>query len=236
MREIDSAHPAGTIGVLVGSLARYRALFTSIERLRVPRGTNLIYGEGIEVARNCNSLVDQMTGEWLWIMGDDHRFNPELLLKLLDRRVDIVVPLVCRRQPPFESVLYKSMVSDGAPNEKYALSELPSGGLFQVEAAGSAGMLVRQYVFGALPRPWFEFQRHTSEDVGFCVDARRAGFKVHADLDETMMHITPCELEPHRGKDGKWSIAVDIGGHRYRLSEDVTADVAHARPQLKVVA
>lgn len=222
MREVSPGHPPGTVGVLVGSLARYRALFTSIERLRVPAGTNLIFAEGPEVARNCNSLVDQMTGEWLWIMGDDHRFGPDILLKLLERRVDIVVPLVCRRQPPFETVLYKKMVSDGAPNEKYALSDLPTTGMLQVDAAGSAGMLVRQHVFGAMPRPWFEFQRHTSEDVGFCVNARASGFKVYADLDQTMTHITTCEIEPQRGKDG-WSLSVDVCGHRVPIESQKPA-------------
>lgn len=205
--------------MLVGSLARYRALFTSLEKLRVPRGTNLIYAEGSEVARNCNTLVDKMTGEWLWIMGDDHRFGPDVLLKLLDRRVDIVVPLVCRRHPPFESVLYKKMVSDGAPNEKYALSELPASGMLQVDAAGSAGMLVRQHVFGSLPKPWFEFQRHTSEDVGFCLSARSAGFKVHADLDQTMTHITTCEIEPYR-RGGKWNVGVNVGGRMVPVDEE----------------
>lgn len=213
MREVPSSHPAGTVGVVVGSLARYRALFTSIEKLRVPAGTNLIYAEGPEVARNCNALVDKMTGEWLWIMGDDHRFGPDILLKLLERQVDIVVPLVLRRQPPFETVLYKKMVADGAPNEKYDLSELPTSGMLQVDAAGSAGMLVRQKVFASLPRPWFEFQRHTSEDVGFCLNARAAGFKVHADMDQTMTHITTCEIEPQRTKEG-WSIAVDVAGQK----------------------
>lgn len=219
MRETPTPHPAGTVGVVVGSLARYRALFTSLERLKVPAGTNLIYAEGVEVARNCNELVDKMTGEWLWIMGDDHRFEPDTLLKLLDRKVDIVVPLVCRRNPPFDSVLYKSMVADGAPNEKYKLSELPTGGLLEVDAAGSAGMLVRQHVFASLPRPWFEFQRHTSEDVGFCLNARAAGFKVHADLAQTMTHITPCELEPRLGEDGKWVASVNIGGEMFSLTK-----------------
>ena len=224
MREISSSHPAGTVGVVVGSLARYRAVFTSLEKLRVPAGTNLWFAEGVEIARNCNTLVDEMTGEWLWIMGDDHRFGPDVLLRLLDRQVDIVVPLVCRRHPPFESVLYKAMVGDGMPNEKYRLSELPPGGLIEVDAAGSAGMLVRQHVFGSLPRPWFRWQPSTSEDVGFCVEARKAGFKVHADLDQTMTHITPCELEPVL-KDGKWAISADIGGKRFSLNEETVAPV-----------
>jgi hypothetical protein len=227
MREVPSSHKPGTVGVVVGSLARYRALFTSIEKLRVPVGTNLIYAENADPARGSNALVDGMTGEWLWIMGDDHRFGPDTLLKLLEREVDIVVPLVCRRQPPFESVLYKKMVGDGLPNETYRLSELPTSGLLQVDAAGSAGMLVRQYVFGALPRPWFEFQRHTSEDVGFCVNARKSGFAVYADLDQTMTHITPCELEP-KPRDGKWVVEAAIGGKSFSLGAE--------RPNLRAVA
>ena len=232
MRELDSGHPAGTVGVVVGSLARYRALFTSIEKLRVPRGTNLIYAEGVEVARNCNTLVDQMTGDWLWIMGDDHRFDPDILLKLLERKLDIVVPLVCRRHPPFESVLYKTMVADGAPNEKYRLSDLPAGGLLKVDAAGSAGMLVRQRVFGSMPRPWFKWHPSTSEDVGFCMDARVSGFEVYADLDQTMTHITPCEVEPARGADGRWHAVANVGGHKAPLDVPDERKVA----KLKAVA
>ena len=232
MREVESRHPAGTIGVLVGSLARYTALFASLERVRAPRGTKLMFIEGIEVSRACNTMVDQMKGDWLWIMGDDHRFEPDILTKLLERNLDIVAPLVCRRQPPFETVLYRKMVADGAPNEKYALADLPAGGLLEVDAAGSAGMLVRQRVFAAMPRPWFEWQRQTSEDVGFCLAARAAGFKVHADLDQTMTHITTCEIEPVRGADGKWRAAANIVGQRAEFSQPE----AKISTQLRVAA
>lgn len=201
----------------MGSLARYSGVFKSLERLRVPRGTKLVYAEGVEVARNCNTLVDEMTGEWLFIMGDDHRFDADILLRLLDRRLDIVVPLVLRRQPPFETVLYKR-----TPTEKYLLSELPTSGLIEVDSAGSAGMLIRHWVFGSLPRPWFKWRPTTSEDIGFCLDARAEGFKVHADLDQTMTHYTTCEIQPVR-VDGKWVAKVHVEGQ---------AD----RPRLKAVA
>src|SRR3990167_7040208 len=78
MREVVSTHPAGTIGVPVGPLARYRALYTSLERLQVPQGTQLVFKEGADVGRNCDKLAETMRGDWLWIMGGDQRFGPHL--------------------------------------------------------------------------------------------------------------------------------------------------------------
>ena len=89
MREVATKHPAGTVGVPIGPLARYRALFTSLERLKVPQGTELVFVEGADVGRNCDKLVEKMTGDWLWLMGDDQRFGPDLLMALLDRTVVI---------------------------------------------------------------------------------------------------------------------------------------------------
>jgi len=212
MRQIESKHPPGTVGVIIGSLARYRALFTSLDRLRVPKGTTLIYAESADIARNCNSLVDSMTGEWLWIMGDDHRFGPDILMKLLDREVDIIVPLVSMRNPPFDPVIYKTLTMDGTISQLYSWDQLPNSGLIQVEAAGTAGMLVKRHVFAVTTKPWFGFQEHASEDIVFCWKARAASFKIHADLDQSMTHITPCELEPKKDKSGKWKVVVTVCG------------------------
>lgn len=219
MREVASKHPAGTVGVLVGPLSRYRALYTSLEKLKVPEGTALVFEEGIDVARNCNKLVEQhMTGDWLWLMGDDHRFGPDILMALLDRKVEIVAPVVGQRGEPFRPVCYKRAVPMGKDNQMYTWemlgAEHPNGGLIEVDAAGSAGMLIRKWVFDALPKPWFAYTPFTSEDIGFCVNARAGGYKIHVDLDHTMSHITPCDLEPTRNAEGKWHVAVNVDGRR----------------------
>ena len=222
MREIDSAHSPGTVGVICGSLARYRQLFTSLDRLKVPRGTTLLYAEGADLAQNCNKLVENMTGEWLWIMGDDHQFKPDVLLNLLNHNVGIVVPTVCRRRPFFHPVIYSIAALDGSKGQMHSWPSLSeehhNDKLIKVEAAGSAGMLVRKYVFNTIPTPWFEWKGTTSEDVVFCWKARQAGFFIHADLTQTLGHITSCNLEPVRKPNGQWEMAITIDGYQIVLT------------------
>ena len=74
--------------------------------------------------------------------------------------------------------------------------------------------MIRKWVFDALPKPWFSYTLFTSEDINFCVNARASGYKIHVDLDQTMSHITPCDLEPTRNADGKWYVNVNVDGRR----------------------
>lgn len=222
MKEVESQHPAGTIGVPVGSLARYVGLFDSLNKLEVPKGTELMFAQGASVAHNCNTLVRNMKGDWLWLMGDDHTFRPDTLLRLLERKVDIVVPIVSRRGAPFQTVLYKQAATDGSSYLTYSWGDLtrdaPGGGLIAVDAAGSGGMLIRKAVLDSVPDPWFTWTDRISEDIGFCLKARKAGFAINADLDVTMTHTTSCELEPYRNKDGEWNVAVSVDGRRVSLT------------------
>ena len=222
MQEIECDHPEGTVGVLVGPLVRYRAVFTSLEALQVPKGTKLIYAEGVDIARNCNMLVENMKGHWLWVMGDDHRFKPDLLMALLNRKVEIVAPTVCRRGKPFSTVAWKTAIVGGFENENHTCASLnkeyPNGGMIEVPATGSAGMLIRKWVFDSIPKPFFGYTRHTSEDVGFCLNAAASGYKIHMDLEQTMSHLTPCEVEPTKDANGSWYVTVSVDGQKVPLS------------------
>ena len=222
MVHVDSVHTPGTIGVPIGSLARYLATFSSLDKLKVPAGTPpVLYAEGVNVAHNCNTLVEHMTGDWLFIMGDDHRFRDDLLLNLLDRQVDVIVPVVSRRGIPFQTVLYQSSALDGSAYMTYSWADIsrhsPNGGLLPVDAAGTAGMLIRKVVLDAIPKPWFEWTNKISEDIGFCLKVRKAGYGILADLDQKMSHLTTCDLEPYRDKNGQWDVCVNIGGRRVSL-------------------
>lgn len=247
MREIDSSHGPGTIGVPVGALGRYWQLYASLDMLHVPRGTEIIFAEGVNVAYNLNKIIREMHGDWLWVMGDDHRFRDDMLIKLLDRQVDVVVPVASRRGVPFQTVLYKYASLDAKSYMTYSWNDLsndyPGGGLAAIDAAGSAGMLIRKHVLGQVKDPWFEwYAERVSEDVGFCLKARQAGFNIYADLDQTLPHITPCELEPYRDKNGQWQVAASINNRRVSLTntpykgDDMRLATYSNRPALKAVA
>lgn len=178
--------------------------WSSLYRLKVPYGTGVVIFEGPSVAKNCNdmarALLETTRPSWLWIMGDDHAFEPDILLGLLSHQKDITVPLCFQRKPPFMPVIYRGITEN---NEFITMhpKTLPKGGLLEVGAAGSAGMLIQRRVFEKMADPWFEFgqvkSEHLSEDVYFCRKALVAGFQIYCDLDQVLGHtathtVWPC--------------------------------------------
>jgi hypothetical protein len=145
-----------------------------------------------------------------------------MLLRLLDHSLDVVAPVVSRRGLPFQTVMYKAAALDGSSYLTYSWADLtrdyPHGGVISVDAVGSAGLLVRKHVFGAVPDPWFEWTPRISEDINFCLKVRKAGYGINVDLDQCMTHITTCELEPYKSKDGEWNVSVNVGGRRVSIT------------------
>ena len=213
--------PPGVICVASGELARYPTFSHDMVNLLRPRRTAVAWNCGLNVAANFNNGIREMLAnpdyQWAWIMGDDHGFDDTTLLRLLDRDLDIVVPLVVRRQAPFIPVLFREPYDDTPFGQfpPYHWHELPPHGLFEVFTAGSAGMLIKRRVFEAMEDPWFETgkmgREMTNEDTYFCLKAQKAGFKVFADCDVQMAHWTPFSLNPVRRADGRWTVGVDMG-------------------------
>ncbi len=219
---MSELHPFGVIAVASGDLARYPGFCVSMVNCLRPPGTAVSWNIGINVAANFNQSIRQMLdsdSEWIWIMGDDHIFNPDTLIKLLDHNLDVVIPTVVRRRPPFIPVLFKEKTPECPPGQfpPYQWHELPKeGGLMEVQYAGSAGMLIRRHVIESLGDDnWFEIGKlggdQMNEDTFLCQKIRDAGYKIFVDLDIFMGHITPMCLWPQRTKDGSWTIGIDMG-------------------------
>ena len=206
--------PGGTVGIPCGTVPRYLDFEHSLEGLRVPFGTHSLRMPGSNVTLNTEALADQMSGEWLWLMGDDHTFEPDILLKLLAHEVDVVVPLCVRRGPPFLSVLYKELDAPKGICETYQWEELHKlAGLIPIRGAGTAGMLIRRHVLEAIPKPRFKnievvVGLTAGEDVSFSHRVNEAGLTIWADLDTVMGHIAPVDLRPVRGKEGWYTEGV----------------------------
>ena len=175
-----------------------------------------------------------MVGEWIWIMGDDHILSPDTLIRLLDHNVDVVVPICVRRRPPFIPVIFKEAHADTPKGQfpPWNWHELPDHGLMEIHAAGTAGMLIRKRVLEAFDDPWFEVGKagadQLNEDTHFCGKLQRAGFKIHADLDTYIGHITPTCLWPARTATGEWTVSLDLGSNcRFQLPPSGLEHLTH---------
>lgn len=221
-RVIASQHPVGAIGVISSYLGRYREFDVCLSQIQAPNGCPILWHIGINAAFNLNETVRGMKEEhqWLWILGDDHVFKPDLLLKLLQRDVDVVVPLCLRRSYPYHHVIH-----EGKDNEKQAFGRAPydfldgQSGLIDVtgKTIGNAGMLIKRHVLEAIPDPWFEVGKTHPEVMGgdlyFCHKAFRAGFKLFLDTDNPIGHINHMAVWPYQDeKTGKWCAEVRKAG------------------------
>lgn len=216
--------PPGVICIASGELARYPSFPHALCNLLRPAGTTIEWHCGLNVAANFNAGIRAMLAnpalQWAWIMGDDHEFDETVLLRLLQRDKDILVPLVVRRQPPFIPVLFKKPNDDTPLGQFPPLwwHELPAHGLVGPEqglyTVGSAGMLIKRHVLEAMADPWFELGKMgrelTNEDTYFCKKAQEMGFEIYADMDVQMHHWTPMALVPLRTQKG-WTVGMKIG-------------------------
>lgn len=197
----------GTVAVTADEAGRYTQFAICMQGLLIPPGSKTLWQVGNDIAGNRNRAVEQMDGKWIWWIDDDHAFPPGILKELLRHDVDIVAPLCLRRQQPFDPVSFTSRDSITV----LPLHDLPESGLVEVEACGSAGMLVKRHVFDALEPPYFRMTEDgISEDIYFSDKARAAGFKIHTDLGTPLGHITTAVVWPTYA-EGEWRTGFTLG-------------------------
>lgn len=210
-RQRAEPDPAGTIGIVSSELARFTDFAVSMLKLARPPGTRVIWQQGLDVTANFNMIIDGLEGDWLWIMGDDHVFEPHILLQLLARDVDVIVPLCLKKRAPFEPVVYGHEETDEEGVSRYYEAELPRNGVVEVHAAGSAGMLIRKHVLDRIGQPVFETSGvRQDEDLILCRKIREAGFKIYCDVDARLGHIGVFGVYP-MWQNGWYGAALDLG-------------------------
>ncbi len=184
---------SGLVAVTADLAARYTVFAVCLQRLEIPEGAQVRWQLGSDVAANRNRAVQDLLAsgqEWLWFIDDDHAFPPDILLRLLQREVDVVSPLCLRRNGNFLPV-------PCVTNEKVMeLGEHEPDELVHVAKAGTAGMLIRRSVFEQVPEPWFEFRNGRSEDVVFCEKLQEADVPIHVDMSARLGHVTTAVVWP----------------------------------------
>ena len=212
-------HPPGVIGASLGDIVRYAEFIVSLQRTWRPRGTTTSLAQSVSIPENMNRIIRQLPAkaQWLWIQADDHIWAPDALRKLLDRQVDVVVPLIVRRAPPFVPVINKKRTRQRS-YLVFPYKEIPTEGMLEIPvAAGTAGMLIRRHVLDRIQ----ELQGHDrvfeveagdklAEDYVLCGKILKAGFKIWCDTEVTMGHQGRFAVWPEP-YEGRWRLRFDMG-------------------------
>ncbi|HJQ65915.1 MAG TPA: hypothetical protein VJ816_06045 [Gemmatimonadales bacterium] len=238
MIHVESPHPPGVVGLSCGELARFTEFHAAYDNLMAPPRTARAYGISYDTASNSNDIIRQMQPwhEWVSIWDDDHWFEPDVLLKMLAHRVDLIIPLYYQRKPPFFPVLYRERDARGACTP-YMLTQLKGrrGLIDDPVSAGKSGILMSRAVVSKLAggecqcpatpetqkrqhaddctwaqATWFKTENGVGEDHVFFRNALAAGFKLHCDLDIRLDHISPFRIRPIQTDEGEWQIEVNL--------------------------
>ncbi len=171
-----------------------------LRNLRVP-GTFLpLAGMPFDHARNAGVKAMLDNGfDYVFFLDSDVIPPNDAVLRLLNHNTPIVSGMYCRRSPPHGVPV---AIKDG----KW-LTELPGPGrspLVEVEVVGAGCLLVHRSVFETMPpsragKAWFDWRVDSpelfpqgeamSEDFTWCLNARKAGYKVLLDTSIRCRHV-----------------------------------------------
>lgn len=222
MQGVPSKHPAGAVCLITGDLTRYALAMQACLSLKVPAGSTNLWHCGMLVAKSLNDAFKRAMAdpqfEWVWVMGDDHTFDPDTLLRLLDREKDVIAPLCLNRAPPMDPTIIEQ---HHQPNGRMKyLEDLPLAGLYKLgetETCGDAGLLIRRPVLEKIGYPWYDKRQSgslASDDQAFVLRIKEAGYDVWIDLDVQLGHMSPVVFVPVR-KNGRWEVRMVGGGARH---------------------
>ena len=135
--------------------------------------------------------------DYLLFLDSDMRFPANVVHQLLKHDLLIVAANYATRRIPVKTVAFKNF-----QKLEYVTSGEGSTGLEEVDAVGMGCMLVEADVFRAMPMPWFQigyspdWKAFIGEDMYFCREAQKAGFKVYIDhdLSKQVRHIGVLEF------------------------------------------
>ena len=218
MREIDSEHGPGVVAVVTATVARFHEFTDSIASLQVPYGTRWSRVSSCNIVANRNRVMDTLPigTQWVWWLDDDNAFGPETLVQLLDRRVDLIAPLVAARTRGFVPMVHHPVVA----HRPYTWQELQdadaaNAGLVPVSGASTSGTLVKKAVWEKVLRtdgpPLYRVdscpdKESFAEDIWFSHRATQLGFKCYVDTRVYMDHLNTITLRPGRTPDGKLAV------------------------------
>ena len=142
-----------------------------------------------------NSLVSRFLGDWLVMMDTDHRFDPDIIARLVrtadDSGVDVLSAVYQMKNAPHVPVLFQ-WVGD-SPKGLQPLATWPKEAkVLQIGSAGAGCLFVRRSVFDRLAEQGggpFDKIGIFSEDHSFFKRCADAGIPCYAAMDIQSNHL-----------------------------------------------
>ena len=206
------------ICVPTGEMVRRPDFYDYFNALEKPDGTMLAFAHGQSPARNRNIMIKTALGQnatHCLFVDDDVAVKPDLLARLLRHDLDIVSGIYLQRNFPHQPIMFDDSFADGKC--QYAFLTPGKKGLMEVHNVGLGCCLIKTEVFRKMEQPWIRLGEleldHWSDDIGFFLRARKAGFKIFVDLEIQCGHMGTATFWPKRDDDGNWFTVYDTSGN-----------------------
>jgi hypothetical protein len=181
-----------------GELVKYTTMYFARrdEEVHIVKATASYH----EAARN--ELVSKMMGDWLLMLDMDHEYEPDLVVRMLDRmnraNVDAVTGFYVKRNPPHLPLLY-SRNKSGNPNDPWQqlASWNPPNASAKVDGCGAGCLLVKRTVYERCIRefgPPFSVEPPYSEDISFCRRLSKMGVQILCDPRIQYRHLVTISI------------------------------------------
>jgi len=132
--------------------------------------------------------------DYLLMIDDDMICDSDMFEKLYASNVDIVAPLAFTRGYPHKPVMYSCVEGwDSTVQKEYFVNHTvmnyPKNKLVECDEVGFGAVLIKAEALKGVSSPRFMSTCGTGEDIYFCYQAKKKGFRVFMDTRVKLGHV-----------------------------------------------
>lgn len=137
----------------------------------------------------------EIDADYLFMIDDDMISEGDIFERLWESNKDIIAPLAFTRNFPHKPVLYACREGWDPVTQKdhftnYSIMNYPKNKLVECDAVGFGAVLIKVDCLKKVPQPWFMNPNSTGEDINFCYQAKKYGFRTWMDTRVKLGHVS----------------------------------------------